>query len=395
MQHCPIHLCLVSDQVTPNLLPVLDPAWQPQTVVLGASRPMQANAQALRSVLLTKVQGLRVEVLDLPDAYDYAALADLFLGFLARHEGQRVALNATGGTKLMALAAQEVFRSLGLPVYYVNVATDAVVLLGERLPAPPLRAKLKVHELLSAHGHRVEVPPAPQIPAPLRDLAARFISQCQHAGRALGTLNYLAQKAREHPELSVMLSPEQLDSRWLGELIGQLEDAGLIVQRDKTLRFKSEDARFFTAGGWLEWHVYDQLMQLRGKDPDALTDVVTGLTLRFSHPPKGWVQADKNEIDVAFLHRNTLHLIECKTANLAAGSRASDAIYKLASLRRLGGLRTRAALIDYQGALVPGHADRARAEEDGLLVISGHELRDIAGTLQRRWLAPRPPADRP
>jgi len=381
---------LVSDQATPNLLPVLDPAWCPATLVLGASARMKANALALKSVMQAKGQGLKVELLDMPDAFDYAALADAFLSFLAAHEGQRVALNATGGTKLMALAGQEVFRSQGLPVYYVNVETDAVVELGERSVAPPLRAQLKVHELLRAHGHKVDVPTQPQVPRALRDLSARFIDQIDHAGRALGVLNYLAVLAQDTPQLSVQLSPEQLDSRALGELIGQLSDAGLVRQTVTVLAFKDEPARFFAAGGWLEWHVLQQVQSLR--DP-ALTDVVAGLTVRFANPPKGQRTLDKNEIDVAFLYRNTLHLIECKTANLAAsdatGTRASAAIYKLESLRRLGGLRTRAALIDYRGALAAGSPDRARAEEDGLLVISGRELRDLASVLKRRWLNPQ------
>ncbi|OIN92215.1 MAG: hypothetical protein AUJ20_08470 [Comamonadaceae bacterium CG1_02_60_18] len=390
MQTCTLHLCLVSDQATPNLLPLLDPAWHPATVVLATSERMKHNALALKSVMQTKGQGLKIELLDLPDAFDYGALADAFLNFLAAHEGQRVALNATGGTKLMALAAQEVFRSQGLPVYYVNVENDTVVVLGERTPAPPLRAQLKVHELLRAHGHTVDVPEQPQVTAALRDLTARFIDQIEHAGRALGVLNYLALQAQDAGGLSAKLSPEQLGSEALGELIGQLSDAGLVRQAGLQLSFKNELARFFAAGGWLEWHVLEQVQSLRGQMPQALTDVVCGLSVRFANPPKGRAGLDKNEIDVAFLYRNTLHIIECKTANLAAsdatGTRASAAIYKLESLRRLGGLRTRAALIDYRGALAPGSVDRARAEEDGLLVISGRELRDLAGVLQRRWL---------
>lgn len=391
MQSCTLHLCLVSDQATPNLLPLLDPAWRPATVVLAASERMKPNALALKSIMQTKGQGLKIELLDLPDAFDYGALADAFLNFLAAHDGQRVALNATGGTKLMALAGQEVFRSQGLPVYYVNVENDTVVVLGERTPAPPLRAQLKVHELLRAHGHRVDVPAQPQVPAALRDLTARFIDQIEHAGRALGVLNYLAQQALDTAGLSVKLTPEQLDSRALGELIGQLSDAALVRQAGPLLIFKNEQARFFAAGGWLEWHVLEQVQGLR--DP-ALTDVVCGLSVRFANPPKGRAGLDKNEIDVAFLYRNTLHIIECKTANLATsdatGTRASAAIYKLESLRRLGGLRTRAALIDYRGALAPGSVDRARAEEDGLLVISGRELRDLAGVLKRRWMKDAP-----
>ena len=45
------HLCLVSAQATPNLLPVLDEAWRPARVVLATSDAMQANAKAISAVL--------------------------------------------------------------------------------------------------------------------------------------------------------------------------------------------------------------------------------------------------------------------------------------------------------------------------------------------------------
>jgi len=387
------HLCLVSAQATPNLLPVLDEAWRPQRVVLACTAAMRTAATALRAVLQTKCPGLVVQTLDLPDAYDYAALSNTFLDFLANNADVVVALNVTGGTKLMAVAAQEVFRSAGQPVFYVNVENDQVITLGEASGDQPLHAKLRVHELLRAHGHACDAPDQPQVPRQLRDLTARFIDQIDHAGRALGALNLLALSALDDPVLSVQLSVEQSDSRALTELLGQLADARLVKLTGSTLSFKDEKARFFAAGGWLEWHVLDVVQGLRGEMPDALTDVVAGLTVRFANPPKGQRALDKNEIDVAFLYRNTLHLIECKTANLTVTegrqTRASAAIYKLESLRNLGGLRTRAALIDYRGALAAGSPDRTRAEEDGLLVISGRELRDLAGVLKRRWLNPQ------
>ncbi len=105
------HLCLVSAQATPNLLPVLDEAWRPKKVVLACSAQMKHAAVGLRSVIQAKCPGLGVETLNLPNAYDYTALSDTFLTYLAEHADDNIALNVTGGTKLMAVAAQEVFRT--------------------------------------------------------------------------------------------------------------------------------------------------------------------------------------------------------------------------------------------------------------------------------------------
>ena len=54
MTHYDTHLCLVSAQATPNLLPVLDDAWRPRRVVLACSAQMKDAAQTLRSVIQTK-----------------------------------------------------------------------------------------------------------------------------------------------------------------------------------------------------------------------------------------------------------------------------------------------------------------------------------------------------
>ena len=70
------HLCLVSAQATPNLLPDLDEARRPAKLVLACSAQMKSAAAALRAVVQTKCPGLRIEVLELPNAYDYAALSE-------------------------------------------------------------------------------------------------------------------------------------------------------------------------------------------------------------------------------------------------------------------------------------------------------------------------------
>lgn len=389
------HLCLVSAQATPNLLPVLDDAWRPRQVVLACSAQMKEAAQALRLVIQTKGGGVAVELLDLPNAYDYAALSDAFLNFLAEHATENIALNVTGGTKLMAVAAQEVFRSEGKPVFYVNVESDAVLVLGEKAVSQPLRAKLKVHEMLRAHGYSVTSHEQPQTSRELRDLTARLIDRVTSAGRALGSLNALACAARDN-NLRAELSPGQQDSRALGDIVALFADAGLLRQQGSVLVFKNEEARFFANGGWLETHVFDALQSLRSQH-ESLSDVAMGVRVSFAGSTSKTHNNDKNEIDVAFLFRNTLHLIECKTANLAQSgqgedSKATEAIYKMESLLKLGGLRTRGMVVDYRGELAKSDANQKRAAEAGIAIVSGAQLKDLKGAISRLWLSARKPA---
>lgn len=389
MNHYDTHFCLVSAQATPNLLPVLDEVWRPRRVVLACSAQMKEAAQALRSVIQSKGGGVVVDTLDLPNAYDYAALSDAFLNYLAEHADENIALNVTGGTKLMAVAAQEVFRSAGKPVFYVNVESDEALVIGEKSVNRPLLAKLKVHEMLRAHGYSVTMQEQPQISRELRDLTARLIDHVTSAGRALGQFNALARAAHEN-NLRVELNRDQ-SSLALGDIVALFEAAGLLRQQGSTLIFKNEESRFFVNGGWLEAHVFETLKSL-GAQHDGLTDVVMGVHVAFSGANGKALDNDKNDIDVAFLYRNTLHLIECKTANLANighgdDDKATEAIYKMESLLKLGGSRTRGMVIDYRGVFSKSKANQKRAAEAGIAIVSGAQLKDLKGAISRLWLS--------
>ena len=125
-----VHVCLVSDQAAPNLLPALDPSLKPREVVLLVSGKMQARAEALATVL--HEAGVATTAVALNDEHDYARLETAMLEVATERDGQSIALNVTGGTKLMALAAQAVAVAAHWAVFYVDADTDEVIWL-----APP------------------------------------------------------------------------------------------------------------------------------------------------------------------------------------------------------------------------------------------------------------------
>lgn len=378
------HLCLVSKQAMPNLLPVLDPAWQPKRVVLAASPEMKAHAAALQGVITRKGLGIQTSILMLSDAYDYDKLVNSFIDFLGNNENESIALNVSGGTKLMAVAAQEVFRSSDKPVFYVNVDTDEVIVLGQQVRSLPLQARLRVKELLEAQAVAVEKAEQPEVSGSLRDTCARLIDHVGDAGRALGQINFLASQARNNPQLKIKLPEGPFDVRALTSIIGLFEEAGQLRLHQEWLQFPDEAARWFVNGGWLELYTYHSIQDLRGAD-GRITDVV--MNMQVVHPDG----RTRNEADVAFLYRNTLHLIECKTANLApdgsgGDDKATEAIYKMEALLKLGGLRTRGMIVDYRGALSAHKPNLDRARNVGIEVISGSKLRDLKGCIKGAWL---------
>ena len=372
------HVCLVSDQATPNLLPLLDERWRPRTVVLATSSKMKPRSEALGGLLQSR--GIKVETLALRDVYDYASLCDDFLGFLAASSDQNVALNVTGGTKLMAVAAQEVFRANDRPAFYVSIETDEIIFLSGGHSAP-LNTKLKIVESLRAHGYATQGGQTPQISAAQRDLAARLVDHVSSAGRALGQINSLASQAE--PSLRCQMTEAQADST-LSNMLALFADGGYVKQAGTALTFPDEASRFFVNGGWLEYHLLQVLRDLQGTHP--VTDIAFNLKVI---RPDGNTD---NEIDVAFMYRNTLHIIECKSANLAQpgatqDDKATEAVYRMESLLKLGGLRTRGMIVDYRGAFAASDANRQRAKSARLEILSGSELKDAKGQIGRRWMS--------
>lgn len=337
-----VQVCLVSDQAAANLLPALDPALKPREVVLLVSGKMQARADALETVL--RQAGVSVSRVDLADEHDYALLEDAMLELAGAREGQSIALNVTGGTKLMALAAQSVAMEAKWAVFYVDVDTDEVIWLAPTPRRQPLQQQLRLRHYLGGYGFSlhegIERPPREQRHD---DLLRTLILQVGNLEQSLAQLNWLAQQAEERHSLRVTLTEAQADSRALEALLREFENAGALARQGATLNFASEADRDFVKGGWLERHVFQTVddlsreLGLRDKAANLVVEDANGV---------------KNELDVAFLARNRLFVIECKTARMdkPEAPKANDALYKLAEIcRRVGGLGTRGLLISYRG----------------------------------------------
>ncbi|SDH36109.1 Card1-like endonuclease domain-containing protein [Nitrosomonas sp. Nm132] len=180
--------------------------------------------------------------------------------------------------------------------------------------------------------------------------------------------------------VSQELDKYDLDSKAFDDLISMFKHENMLSLKDNRLIFPDGHARRFVNGGWLEYLILQSLSTLA--PTLGITDWGTGIEVL---APNGKTQ---NELDAACLLKNTLYIIECKSANLAFDGKTgetsgTDALYKLDALRRMGGLRTQAMLVDFRGSL--GDIDKNRAAQMNLAVVSGSQLRDLRGVL-KAWL---------
>lgn len=382
-----IHLCLVSQQSAPNLLPALDPALKPEKIVLIVTAKMQRQAANLSAVL--KENAIQTELLRLGNEQDFHHIENELLELAARLEAHTVTLNITGGTKLMSIAAQSVAQASGWRMFYVDADTDRVIWLGhDKTPPHPLKEQLKLRHYLRSYGFELTSKPnRSQASAAEQQLSQTLAQQAGSLESALSTLNALAQDCENRRALNVVMSAWQRDSRSLDVLLRYFEEAKALTVVGDRIQFASEAARDFVKGGWLELHSIQAVHQVTGAL--GIRDKALGLEVIDTNTQT------RNELDIAFMARNRLFVIECKTARIDKPQgpsdkplppKANDTLFKLAeNCRRIGGLGTRGMLVSYRRLNEP---ELKLAKALGIEVVAGADIARLPEKI-KHWVQPQ------
>ncbi|MDF1589027.1 MAG: DUF1887 family CARF protein [Gammaproteobacteria bacterium] len=373
------HFCMVSQQAAPNLLPLLDDDMKPEQVVLLVTPQMKQQANYLEQVI--KPRGIKVVQKPLELIDDFNAMEEQLIGIIDTEPDGEIALNVTGGTKWMAIAAQEVFRMKGAGIFYVKVEDDKVLFLDGDPTSHTLSQHIDLKSYIQAYGYQFREQSQPTgLPPKLRDFCQQLVLKVDSWQAAIGQLNNLASIAESQNSLSVQLArlPHPQDPQ-LNVLLIECYQAGLLSKKANVeVCFSDEDARTFANGGWLEVYVSSKLNELK-------RDGVIQDSPRLNQHIQRIGATSHNEIDVCFMARNRLHLIECKTKRMAGKGTAdatTDTVYKLDSISDLGGLATKSMLVSYRKL---NTADQKRAKDLRIKVIQGTDIRNLKSGL-RDWI---------
>lgn len=372
------HVCLVSRQAAPNLLPLLDDELKPDQVILLVTEQMGEQAKYLQEAI--RSMDIRVRLEPFSAVGDFDELQTQLIELLNGFQAEEIALNATGGTKWMAIAAQEVFRMNGSPVFYVDIDTGSVLFLDSQRSSLILCNRIKMEQYLRAYGYTIinngnNSTQIKGLKQAQRELCQHLVAKVAEWGNALGQLNKLASEAESrnslHVPMDFPLNPN------LEKLLKECACANVLNYHNANINFINEEARFFANGGWLEEYINSKLNKL--KSDNVLQDS-SRLNLKIQSPGKA-----ENEIDIAFMANNRLHLVECKTRRFTgskAGSAGTDSLYKLDSIRDLGGLGTKSMLVSYRPL---GSADAQRAKDLKIAVVQGEDIHNMDRAL-RNWI---------
>lgn len=350
------HLCLVSDQPMPNFLPILHSVTKPEQVILAVTDKMATKADWLKKAIENRK--IDVRILPIPNAYNLAVLQDFFINWLDKDAPEDIVLNVTGGTKPMAIAAQEAFRMANKPVFYISVESDELIWLETRQGPIKMTTNLSLKTFFTIHGFQMEKNNRQgRLKPEWQTYSKILVENVIQWEQALGKLNRHAMLAEQRNVLDCGRVTAENTLSW-DELMESLYYNEVICYQDR-LVFKSPEARSFANGGWLEHLVFEAVKEVLPDSKPQLNVIIKD------------ARGNQNELDVAVLVNHSLFIIECKTKRFVfkddfQNGPAAETIYKLDSLRKTGGLRTQGVLISFR-PVGPDH--KKRAEEAKISVI--------------------------
>ncbi len=382
-----IHICLLSEQPSPNICPLLDERLKPKEVILLVTPQQQKRVADVEAVLRSRqivVTAHRIE-----SAFDAASVqAEVEALILkVKPSGKTVYINATGGTKPMSIGAFLAGFNLDIPVFYVN--NDEVTWLNNpaKLNGFAIAERIKLDAFLRMHGIELKNKQLAQISSERQELAEYLIRHPDLAP-AIRSINRIAITCLEENQISHLLTDRELTDKALQAVLERLAQDGLISLKGVQLSFLNTGNCRWLAGLWLEDHVYRVMSELKKEPELQVQDLAESAEVIYANKARS--QADKvdNELDVVFLADNRLYVIECKTrvfSGKKTNTSASEAIYKLATLKReLGGSQAKAMFVSYYPVR---DEDKRRADLLGVEICTGRQLQELSSRL-RKWIKP-------
>ncbi len=367
-----VHVGIIDQDPVRLITPLLDKRTISRHIVFIGDKSQEDMYLRLNSVLATR--DITSEFFEISSVVNTSLIKESIQVLAAdlKARGEEVKLNASCGLRHRLLSVYEVFRTYHWPIFVVEPFSDKLCwLYPNGKEEAQVQDHIKIKDYLTIFGARSEfneqeIPE--QLDAKLHDLGVRWASNALELGPGLATLNYLATTCRKEQKLDVGLTEKQQSYRELDMLIQDLVDTELATYEKGILTFESEDARRFSNGEWLENLVHSTVKQIQQEIP-----TIQDRSLNVQVYRQLGEREVRNELDVATVVNNKLHIIECKTKGMRDDG--DDTLYKLESLRDLlGGLQARAMLVSFRPLR---HNDITRAEDLGLALIGPDELKNL------------------
>lgn len=384
-----IMVCIISNQHVPNLRPIHE--IRPEKLYFLETSGMKDN----RNYLL---KALEKGGLDYRNCYESIQISDRnsideiyrsISGIYDSFPDDEWYLNLTGGTKPMSMGGYAFAKEKGLKTLYVaeNNQMEAIDLLG----GDPLglNYNISIEEFLAGYGFLIDNKKEKLIQykkeaEELSHLAALITSNCYNLGfsEIPEKLQSLKNKNKNWEKKGIELSEKdniKISDKKIGEEIANR--FGLNYSDNLlTGKLSSFGVKFLT-GIWLEVFVYNILLPFNN---DIIHDLSTGVNFRKENLGDKKNPGEDNEIDVCFMYRQSLHIVECKTGRQNHDDDAKDTLYKIEAVKSgLGAIRIKTYLATTSKNIIDSNTKEIKPSIKNRCNIYGCDV--IRGDILKSW----------
>jgi hypothetical protein len=380
-----IHVCIISEQPIPNLLPLI--FERPNKAIFLVSSEMKIQAKRLKKVV--KQYGIDVEEREII-AYDFDAVSKMCEDILKSYNEQadgNITLNVTGGTKIAALAAFQIFYFSKRRIIYLDTAHNKIIQLSPESQSISLKNNLiKMNDYLNVYGkYPSDNNAVEQKREGLNDLVKFLVENEKYLGNLNYQIGQYSNKEKTYARISIDKLSEQSNIN-VEKLINLWEICGVARRMDlNTIEIQNV---FFCQGGWLEEYVYWTIKSMGIKGLRPQMNVKVQWDEEGNKPTKERKKTTKNEFDVLFTYCNRLYFISCKTSNPKQAYqedkyKVTESLNELFTLSdQAGGIYSKAMLVSAR--TIDDYAQE-RAKKMKIEVVHGNEVLNLKERIGK-WL---------
>jgi len=318
-----ILVSLLSEQTMPNVLFIKEIGEFDKYIFISTEQMKKKKKldMIIKSTGIDQSKIIPEIIVDENNSDDIAdKLKDMFEG------GEEIVVNLTGGTKMMSIGAYNFFKERGAKIYYIPIGNNYIQIhpyLKNRSFSIKYRAN--VEEYLSAYGIEIKTKSEKRNNLVFeQDKTLKIFNKFINNKIDSNILELLRKKRKDKKVI--------LDEN-LKQFLNNLDFSELTELQQK-------QTEYFT-GGWFEEYVYFLV-----KKHKNIKDTYINLNIQIEK------NKTPNELDVVFMHENSLYVIECKTA-LQDDDRSllNETLYKLSALSKNFGLKVKGFLFTLDNKL--------------------------------------------
>lgn len=379
-------IIILSGQPDPNLLPILDLKYKPKELYIVATSKMRNKVKPFCDALKSDLSIVRddniIDISDENSINESFTKISLCLRVLC-NDNKSVVINFTGGTKPMSIGAFMAWKKYSdtAKAIYVDISSDDIIeYIGMDGDIPVVKnrkneCELDFEKYFAARKIRFEADSS-ELNFD-KELASSFIKNMLHlTPNRSGYVSYInclvsgiqdflksnktnfgltRLKKYECEEIESLLSGFSSNSLIALKTAPNNGKVSLKIEKGR------KDVLDFLGGRWLEDYCYEVVTSIIPKNMCQENGLIY-------HADKS-----KNELDVLFFYKGTLHIIEVKSIIWKKrDNNQQNIVHKLKSLGDDFGIKTKLCVVSYYEV---NDDFRSRAEGQNIKIIDGLRVR--------------------